>query len=205
MPQGPELVPKTLVINLEDTLLHKTIEFGKGIELKKRPGLTYFLNNLRNYYEIVVFSDSPTMMAEEYVTALDPQRQTQKYVQGHEFYKLNGGRYVKDLSPMNRSKKRIVCIDFDKNILPNDQENTIYLSEFTGDGDDKEQLNAQPLLLKLANPKIKDVREEQKKYGEDPIKAYNDIIDEQIRQKEAKFSKSSSKKSAMFNPMSRIR
>lgn len=76
MPLGPEMVPKTLVINLEDTLLHKTIEFGKGIELKKRPGLTYFLNSLKNYYEIVIFSDSPTMMAEEYVTALDPQRQT---------------------------------------------------------------------------------------------------------------------------------
>ena len=72
MPLGPEMVPKTLVISLEDTLLHKTIEvilfyskinqFGKGIELKKRPGLSYFLNNLRNYYEIVIFADSPTMV-----------------------------------------------------------------------------------------------------------------------------------------------
>jgi len=138
MPLGPEMVPKTLVINLEDTLLHKTIEFGKGIELKKRPGLTYFLNNLRNYYEIVVFSDSPSMMAEEYVNALDPQRQTLRYVLGHEFYKLHKGRYIKDLSLMNRSKKRMICIDFDKDILPKDHDSTIWLSQFTGDAEDKD-------------------------------------------------------------------
>jgi len=45
---------------------------------------------------------------------------------------------VKDLGPMNRSRKRMVCIDFNKDILPHDQENTIVLSQFTGSGDDKE-------------------------------------------------------------------
>ena len=205
MPQGPEFLPKTLVINQEDTLLHKTIEFGKGIELKKRPGLTQFQNHLRQYYEIVVFSDSPTMMAEEYVTALDPQRQTQKHVIGHEFYKQHNGFYVKDLSYMNRPKQRMVCIDFDESILPNDKENTIILKPFTGDGDDNEQMKAQPLLIKLASPKVRDVRQEQKKLGENPITAYNEIIDEQIRIAEAKIGKQSSKFSTQSTPINRYR
>jgi hypothetical protein len=34
-------------------------------------------------------------MAEEYVTALDPQRQTLRHVLGHEFYKLHQGKYIK--------------------------------------------------------------------------------------------------------------
>ena len=39
---------------------------------------------------------------------------------------------------MNRPKQRMVCIDFDESILPNDKENTIILKPFTGDGDDNE-------------------------------------------------------------------
>ena len=80
---------------------------------------------------------------------------------------------------MNRSKKRMVCIDYDKAILPKDLENTIFVPEFVGDGQDKHLLDTLPLLIKLANPKIKDVREELAKYGEDPVKKFNEEVDEQ--------------------------
>lgn len=38
--------PKTLVLNLQGTLLHSEYIFGKGFEIVKRPGLSMFLNTL---------------------------------------------------------------------------------------------------------------------------------------------------------------
>lgn len=38
--------PKTLVINLNGTLVHQTYKLGVGVEIYKRPGLTAFLNKM---------------------------------------------------------------------------------------------------------------------------------------------------------------
>jgi hypothetical protein len=43
-------------------------------------------------------------MAEEYVTALDPQRQTLRHVLGHEFFKLHQGKYIKVSFPQKNWK-----------------------------------------------------------------------------------------------------
>jgi hypothetical protein len=105
---------------------------------------------------------------------------------------------------MNRSKKRMVCVDFDRSILPKDTDITIFIPEFEGQGDDKYLLEALPLLIKLANPKIKDVREELAKYGEDPVSKFNEEVDAMIKAKESRLGMGQAKGSRtrnMFNPM----
>lgn len=50
--QGHE---KTLVINLNKTLISYDYEMGTGFKVIKRKGLEKFLLEMSNYYEIVVF------------------------------------------------------------------------------------------------------------------------------------------------------
>lgn len=52
--------PYTLVLGLEDLLIHTEWDKNHGWRSAKRPGLDYFLGYLSMYYELVVFSDSPS-------------------------------------------------------------------------------------------------------------------------------------------------
>jgi import inner membrane translocase subunit TIM50 len=51
------MVPKTLVLNLNGTLIHGDYQMGEGFVCLKRPGLSVFLQRMAKFYEIVVFSE----------------------------------------------------------------------------------------------------------------------------------------------------
>ena len=57
IPDPDGSMQKTLVINLNKTLISYSYQMGKGFEIIKRPGLNKFLLEMSNYYEIVVFGD----------------------------------------------------------------------------------------------------------------------------------------------------
>lgn len=66
--------PYTLVISLEDMLVHSEWTREHGWRLAKRPGADYFLHYLSQYYELVLFTTVPFAMAEPLVRKLDPYR-----------------------------------------------------------------------------------------------------------------------------------
>lgn len=66
--------PYTLVISLEDLLVHSEWSRQHGWRLAKRPGLDYFIRYLGQYYELVLFTTTPFAMAEGVVRKLDPFR-----------------------------------------------------------------------------------------------------------------------------------
>jgi len=49
-------IPKTLVINFDETIVHSEYQLGQGLLHLKRPHLGKFLEELANMYEIVIFS-----------------------------------------------------------------------------------------------------------------------------------------------------
>ena len=51
---------KTLVLHLDDLLIHKDFKIGKGSEIALRPGLRKFLAEISKVYEIVILSDNHT-------------------------------------------------------------------------------------------------------------------------------------------------
>ena len=55
MPDSDGSAGKTLVINLNKTLISYNYKMGTGFEIIKRPGLNKFLLELSNHYEIVIF------------------------------------------------------------------------------------------------------------------------------------------------------
>ncbi len=84
--------PFTLVIGLEDLLVHSEWSREHGWRVAKRPGVDYFLRYLQQYYELVIFTTSPMAMSEAVIRKLDPYRivlwplfrEATKYVDGHQ-------------------------------------------------------------------------------------------------------------------------
>lgn len=66
--------PYTLVLSLEDLLVHSEWSREHGWRVAKRPGVDYFLRYLNQYYELVLFTSVPSMMADQVLRKLDPFR-----------------------------------------------------------------------------------------------------------------------------------
>ena len=66
--------PYTLVLSLEDLLVHSEWSREHGWRMAKRPGVDYFLRYLNQYYELVIFTSVPWAMAEPVIKKLDPYR-----------------------------------------------------------------------------------------------------------------------------------
>lgn len=167
--------PKTLILGLRGITVRSEYKFGEGFEFKKRPGLNTFLQRLARSYELVIFGDEESSLVQDICEALDPEMQMIGGRLGHESTLLKDGRYIKDLSYMNRDIKDIVCIDFEPEKFYYHQDNVIKISQWEGDNLDRELLDLIPFLEHLATPGL-DVRQELRKYGqENPSAKFNEI------------------------------
>ena len=66
--------PYTLVLSLEDLLVHSEWTREHGWRMAKRPGVDYFLRYLSQYYELVIFTSIPSMIGDPIIRKLDPFR-----------------------------------------------------------------------------------------------------------------------------------
>lgn len=64
--------PYTLVLGMEDLLIHSEWTREHGWRLAKRPGVDYFLRYLSQYYELVIFTTQPFALAEQVIQKFDP-------------------------------------------------------------------------------------------------------------------------------------
>lgn len=66
--------PYTLVLSLEDLLVHSEWSREHGWRMAKRPGVDYFLRYLSQYYELVVFTSVPSVNGGPIIQKLDPYK-----------------------------------------------------------------------------------------------------------------------------------
>lgn len=153
-----EIAPRTLVIELDETLIHTSYSRSSGWRIAKRPGAEAFLAYLFNFYEIVVFSSKLPLYVEPILAQLDPKG----YI-SHRLYrpetKFEKGVFVKDLSVLNRDLSRVVVIDHDMRNLKYHRENAIEVPKWTGDPSDTALLDLVEFLESLAKENVSDVRE----------------------------------------------
>lgn len=167
--------PKTLVLGLRGVTVRSEYKLGLGFEFKKRPGLSTFLDRMVRSYEVVVFGDEESSLVNEICESLDHEGRIISGRIGHESTLLKEGRYIRDLSYMNRDIKDIVCIEFDPEKFYYHQDNVIKIPEWTGDSLDRELIDLIPFLEHLAQPGL-DVRRELQKFGkENPVSKFNEI------------------------------
>lgn len=158
-PPAPEPYrrPLTLVLSLDDLLIHSEWDTKNGWRTGKRPGLDYFLGYLSQYYEIVIFGSNSQMFSEKTVAKLDPFHAYVSYALFKEACRYKDGKSIKDLSLLNRDLSKVILVDIDEDSWALQPENAIPMKAWDGKPDDK-LIKLIPFLEFLATQNIKDVR-----------------------------------------------
>ncbi|EMC99767.1 hypothetical protein BAUCODRAFT_30172 [Baudoinia panamericana UAMH 10762] len=162
LPDIPEAQrqPYTLVLSLEDLMIHSTWDRKHGYRTAKRPGIDYFIRYLSQYYELVLFTSVPLSIADPVIKKLDPYHFIM-WPLGREATKYEGGEYVKDLSYLNRPLSKTIIIDTEKGHVKNQPENAIVLPKWSGDPKDAhtgDLVRLIPFLEYVATMSTDDVR-----------------------------------------------
>lgn len=165
-PLHPSLIPKTLVLNFEGTLVSKDFEAGSGVMLHLRPDLMNFMNEMAKVYEVVVYTNEDSQFLQDAIMTIDPMGRLFRWNFGRDYFVLNGTKWVKDLRSLNRDLKKVVVVDVDEEFFPKDvPENVVFMKRYNGEVEDDNLLMLRMFLMHLAKPDVKDVRKEILKYG----------------------------------------
>ncbi|KAF9968345.1 mitochondrial inner membrane protein required for protein import [Mortierella alpina] len=154
---APYQQPYTLVINLDNTLIHSTWDKDHGWRVAKRPGAEYFLAYLFQHYEIVIFTTQTADTALRILEKLDPY-QYAPYRLFKESTRYIDGKHVKDLSHLNRDLSKVIIMDSNPDAYALQPENAIAMKPWTGDPNDTELVAMIPFLETLALTEVEDVR-----------------------------------------------
>ncbi|GMM39798.1 hypothetical protein FOG51_00028 [Hanseniaspora uvarum] len=158
-PPAPYQRPLTLVLGLEDLLIHSEYDYKNGWQTKKRPGVDFFLGYLSQYYEIVIYSREASFTMEPVILKLDPIQAFIAYNLFKEHCSYKNGEYVKDLSKLNRDIKKVVSLDLSSTLNTDEfEDNKIYINNWEGDRSNKDLLDYIPFLEYLVTQNVSDVR-----------------------------------------------
>ncbi|KAI9834141.1 MAG: mitochondrial inner membrane protein required for protein import [Phylliscum demangeonii] len=149
--------PLTLVLSLDDLLVHSEWTREHGWRMAKRPGVDYFLRYIQQYYELVIFTTMPVVTGEQVIRKLDPYRIVM-WPLFREATKYVDGTHVKDLSFLNRDLSKVILMDTDPSHAMLQPENAIILPKWKGDPQDSELVAYIPFLEYVATMGIADAR-----------------------------------------------
>mmetsp|Transcript_4223 Transcript_4223/g.4647 ORF Transcript_4223/g.4647 Transcript_4223/m.4647 type:complete len:374 (+) Transcript_4223:280-1401(+) len=154
----------TLVLDLDETLVHCTVEpipkpdlifpveFNGTlyqVYVKKRPYLDYFLESISKSFEVVLFTASQKVYADVLLDKLDPQR---KYID-HRLFRESclhvQGNYLKDLTVLGRDLRRTVLVDNSPHAYAYHLHNGIPIESWYDDDSDTELLKLLGFLKKI--------------------------------------------------------
>ena len=125
----------TLILDLDETLISFKInpkDPSNGL-LRFRPGLDLFLEKMKNYYELIVFTSATEKYADIIINAIENKQKYFDYRLYRKHTVMYNGDLVKDLSKLGRDLSKIIIVD---NIPQNfrfQKENGIFIKAFWGE------------------------------------------------------------------------
>mmetsp|Transcript_18153 Transcript_18153/g.27466 ORF Transcript_18153/g.27466 Transcript_18153/m.27466 type:complete len:369 (+) Transcript_18153:77-1183(+) len=167
----PGAPPITLVLDLDETLVHCTVEHTSDSDLtfpvvfhgmeyqvhvKLRPFVTSFLEKVCDKFEVVVFTASQRVYADELLNRIDPDGRFIKYRMFRESCLAVEGNYLKDLNVLGRDIRKMVLVDNSPHAFGYQIDNGIPIESWFDDPHDKELLKLERFLSTLH--KCEDVR-----------------------------------------------
>ena len=178
IPFPPEK-PYTLVLDLDETLIH--IPKGKKIFYSKsvifRPGLIDFLRNLKEFYELIIFTSGLKKYADEVINYIEKDEKYFSYRLYRENAIIKNNNYYKDLSILGRDLKKIIIIDDKKEHILQEENGLIikpFITESEVNNNDFILFDLILMLIRIAKEKPSDIRKSLKNYKNEIISKIND-------------------------------
>ncbi|XP_010538579.1 PREDICTED: carboxy-terminal domain RNA polymerase II polypeptide A small phosphatase 1-like [Tarenaya hassleriana] len=145
---------KTIVLDLDETLIHSSTERPEGpydfvvrpridgqmltFFVIKRPGVDEFLRKIGEKYTVVVFTAGLPEYASMVLDHLDPRRRVISHRLFRNSCTIMDGRLVKDLGRVVGDMRRVVIVDDNPNSYALQPENAFPIKPFTDDLMDEE-------------------------------------------------------------------
>lgn len=170
-PKDPSDPPISLVLDLDETLVHCTIEhipdpdmtfpvFFNGVQytvyVRTRPYLMEFLEAVADKFEVVVFTASQKVYANELLDRIDPDGRYIKHRMFRESCLFVEGNYLKDLNVLGRDLSAAVLVDNSPHAFGYQVDNGIPIESWFDDPNDAELLKLEKFLSTLEG--VDDVR-----------------------------------------------
>ncbi|KAL9236882.1 hypothetical protein vseg_011499 [Gypsophila vaccaria] len=162
--ESREKKPVTLVLDLDETLVHSTLEPCEKADftftvffnmkehtvyVKERPHLRSFLKRVAEMFEIVVFTASQSIYAEQLLDILDSDRNLISGRAYRESCIFSDGSYTKDLTVLGLDLAKVAIIDNSPQVFRLQVNNGIPIKSWFDDPADNELVSLIPFLETL--------------------------------------------------------
>lgn len=102
--------------------------------------LDYFLEALKDQYEIVIYTAEQGMTVFPLIEAIDPKNII-AYKLVRDATHFSGGHHVKSLDNLNRDLSKVICIDWNSSNVKFNPENLFCIKRWGGNDDDTSLLD----------------------------------------------------------------
>lgn len=163
--------PISLVLDLDETLVHCTVEPVDDADLtfpvefhgmtyqvyvRLRPHLNEFLEAICDKFEVIVFTASQQVYADALLNLIDPENKYIKHRMFRESCLAVEGNFLKDLNVLGRDLRKAVLVDNSPHAFGYQVDNGIPIESWFDDRNDTELLKLERFLRTLHG--AKDVR-----------------------------------------------
>ena len=162
----------TLVLDLDETLVHY-VEEDNSAYVQVRPYAEYFLKELSQHFELVLF----TAAEEDYTGIVLNELNKNKYITHilcRKYTEFKNGCYIKDLSKLGRDLNKVCIVDNNSDNFSLQPENGLHISSYYGEQNDNELNILCRELLLIIEKQPEDIRTVIKQIDASMQKRYNE-------------------------------
>ena len=156
-----------MILSIDETLVHIQQINNNQCSLKLRPHLIEFLENMKPYYELILFTSKSKFYTDPIISIIQRNKIYFDFIFYREHCIIIGNDYVKDLTRIGRPLDSTIIIDNIPQHFKLQKENGIIIKSFWAqDPSDKALYYLIPILINIALEET-DTRDRLEKYKDD--------------------------------------